>query len=145
MTTAANICSLMIILKLLKPDEPLCIHIISDLRPKNKNTVKMTLPLLVIEKVYCHVTSCKYKSIINILNILEQQYVGSEDIAKTAVNIPDRNMINLIVQQGDCNAPTSFQALMCHILAPHLGTCMNVYLDDIIIYLNSIEQYILDL
>lgn len=145
MTMAANMCLLMIIPKPSKPGEPLCIHIVSDLRPRNENTVKMASPLPVIEGVYRRVASCKYKSIIDISNAFEQQRVEPEDIAKTAVNTPDGNMVSLVVQQGDCNAPASFQALMCHILAPHLGICMDAYLDDIVIYSNSIEQHMLDL
>ena len=46
------------------------------------------------------------------------------------------------MQQGDCNAGATYQSLMNHIFVPHLGVFVYVYLDDIIIFSDSIEDHI---
>ena len=47
-------------------------------------------------------------------------------------------MVSLVLQMGDCNTPTTYQSLMNHIFSPYLDRFLNVYLDDIIIYSNTI-------
>src|SRR5579872_3604786 len=51
-------------------------------------------------------------------------------------------MVSLVMQQGDCNASATYQTLMNHIFASHIGVCIYVYLDDIIIFSDSIEEHI---
>ena len=46
------------------------------------------------------------------------------------------------MQQGDCNAGATYQTLMNHIFTPHLGIFVYIYLDDIIIFLDTIEDHI---
>lgn len=53
--------------------------------------------------------------------------------------------ISNIMQQGDCNAPATFQRLMTHIFRDIIGIYVHVYLDDIFIYSNSIEEHELHL
>lgn len=55
---------------------------------------------------------------------------------------PDGNMVSQVLQQGDCNAPTTHQSLMNHIFSPYLGRCLDVYLDDIIIYSDTLQDHI---
>ena len=54
----------------------------------------------------------------------------------------DGNMVSLVLQQGDCNAPMTYQSLMNHIFSSYLGRFLDVYLDDIIIYSNMLEEHI---
>jgi hypothetical protein len=42
---------------------------------------------------------------------------------------------------GLCNAPITFQTIINKALRPYLGTFVVVYLDDILIYSDSIEDY----
>ena len=42
---------------------------------------------------------------------------------------------------GDCNAPTTFQQLMNIIFHDTIGHSMQVYLDDIFVYSNSIGEH----
>ena len=51
-------------------------------------------------------------------------------------------MESLVMQQGDCNAGATYQTLMNHIFAPYLGVFVYVYLDDIIIFSDSIEEHV---
>ncbi|RDB19217.1 Transposon Ty3-G Gag-Pol polyprotein, partial [Hypsizygus marmoreus] len=45
------------------------------------------------------------------------------------------------MQIGDCNAPATFQRLMTSIFRDAIGKFMHVYLDDIFIFSNSIEEH----
>jgi hypothetical protein len=38
-------------------------------------------------------------------------------------------MISRVVQQGDCNAPATYQALMNHLFSAYVGRFMDIYLD----------------
>ena len=51
-------------------------------------------------------------------------------------------MVSLVVQQGDCNAPATYQALMNHIFGKHISIFMDVYLDNIIIYSDMLEEHV---
>jgi len=53
----------------------------------------------------------------------------------------DGNMVSLVIQMGDCNAPATYQALMNHLFSAHIGRIMDVYLDDILIYADTLEEH----
>jgi len=72
----------------------------------------------------------------------EQIRVDPAHVQRTAVTTPDGSMICHVIQQGDCNAPATYQALMNHIFSPYLGQFMDVYLDDVIIYSATLEDHI---
>ena len=55
---------------------------------------------------------------------------------------PDGNMVSLVAQQGDCNAPATYQALMNHLFSSYIGRFMDIYLDDIVIYSDSLEDHV---
>ena len=46
------------------------------------------------------------------------------------------------MQQGDCNASATYQTLMNHVFASYIGVFMYVYLNDIIIFLDSVKEHI---
>ena len=51
-------------------------------------------------------------------------------------------MVNQVLQIGDCNAPTTYQALMNHLFSSCIGRFMDVYLDDIVIYSDTLEEHV---
>jgi hypothetical protein len=51
-------------------------------------------------------------------------------------------MESLVIQIGDCNAPATFQSLMNYLFSAYIGVFMDVYLDDIVIYSNTLEDHI---
>jgi len=55
---------------------------------------------------------------------------------------PDGNIVSLVAQQGDCNAPATYQALMNHIFSAYIGRFMDIYLDDIVIYSNTLVEHV---
>ena len=72
----------------------------------------------------------------------EQIRIEPAHVQRTAVTTPDGNMICHVIQQGNCNVPATYQALMNQIFLPYLGRFMDVYLDDVIIYSDSLEDHI---
>jgi len=72
----------------------------------------------------------------------EQIHVIPENVNRMMVITPDSNMVSNVIQIGDCNAPAMYQALMNHIFSPYIGRFMDVYLDDIVIYSETLEEHI---
>jgi len=113
-----------------------------DLRECNKNTVKLTSPLPDMEGILRRVASKKYRSIMDGQDAYEQIHVIPEHVPRTAMTTPDGNMVSHVLQQGDCNAPATYQAVMNYIFGEYLGKWMDVYLDDIILYSDSLSEHI---
>jgi hypothetical protein len=49
--------------------------------------------------------------------------------------------VSLVMQQGDCNAPATFQCLMTAIFRDVIRKFMHCYLDDIFVYSNLVEEH----
>lgn len=86
-----------------------------DLQARNANTIKRSSPLPDIDGILRRVSRGKYQSILDRKDTYEQIRVVLEHVELTAVTTPDGNMVSNVVQQGDCNAPATYQALMNHI------------------------------
>lgn len=80
--------------------------------------------------------------VINGQDAYKQIRVIPKHVPCTIVTMPDGNMISHIIQQGDCNAPATYQALVNHIFGEHIRIFMDVYLDDIIIYSDILEEHV---
>ena len=50
-------------------------------------------------------------------------------------------MVSQVIQLGDCNSSTTYQALMNHIFQLYLGDWMDIYLDNLVIYSDTIEDH----
>jgi hypothetical protein len=51
-------------------------------------------------------------------------------------------MVSFVLQQGDCNAPATYQSLMNYLFSDYNGRFMDVYLDDPILYSETLEEHI---
>ena len=50
-------------------------------------------------------------------------------------------MISTVIQIGDCDAPATYQVLMNHLFGNYIGWWMDIYLDNIIVYLNGLAEH----
>ena len=112
-----------------------------DLKEQNKNTKKLLSPLLDIEFVLRRVTSKKYKSLINGKDTYEQIRIIPEHVDRSIFNTPDGTIVSEVMQLGDCNSGATYQALMNYIFQPYLRDWMDIYLDNLVIYSDTIKDY----
>ena len=112
-----------------------------DARQRNDNTVKDVTPLPDQEIIREDVARATIRSKIDLSDAYEQVRVRPEDVWKTAFATIAGTYVSNVVQQGDCNAPATFQRLMTAIFRDVIGKFVHVYLDDIFIFSNSIEEH----
>jgi hypothetical protein len=124
------------------PGSPARLRTVFDLRERNANTVKVSSQMPDMEMILARVSRRKYWSLIDLKDAYEQIRIVPEHVNRSIFNTPDGTMVSEVLQQGDCNAPATYQAVMNHIFAPYIGVCIDPYLDDICIYSDSIEEHI---
>lgn len=103
---------------------------------------KMSAPLPEMDGILRNVCRHKHWSLVDGKDAYEQIRVATEDVHKTLFNTPDGTMESLVMQQGDCNASATYQSLMNHLFSSYIGTWMDVYLDDIVIYSDTKEEHL---
>ena len=140
--TGHNAIPLLMIPKPMNASGKLGLRTVFDKREQNANTRKLASPLPDIEEILREVSRHKYRSLIDGKDAYEQIRVIPEHVSCTIFTTPDGTMESLVMQQGDCNAGATYQTLMNHIFAPYIGVFVYVYLDDIIIFSDSIREHI---
>ena len=98
-----------------------------------------------MEGILRRISRRPYRSLIDGKDAYEQIRIEPEHVERTAMTTPDGNMVSLVLQQGDCNGPATYQALMNHIFAPMIGDCLSVYLDDITVGSDTVQEHIRDI
>lgn len=144
MTSAHNTSPMML---LTKPgtslnNVPAYLQVVSNLWECNANMVKLTSPLPDMKGILRHVSCKKYCSFIDGKDAYEYIRVVPEHVERTAMTTLNGNMVSLVIQQGDCNAVATYQILMNHIFGSYIGVFMEVYLDDVVIYSDMLENHI---
>jgi Reverse transcriptase (RNA-dependent DNA polymerase)/RNase H-like domain found in reverse transcriptase len=114
---------------------------IIDGRKQNKSTEKDVTPFPDQEQIHHDVARGKYRSKINMSNAYKQIRVEPQDVWNMAFSTIYGTFVSHTMQQEDCNAPATFQRLMTVIFQDFIGSFVHVYLDDIFVYSNSIEEH----
>jgi hypothetical protein len=116
-----------------------------DYRALNQLTVKNRYPLPRIDDLLDSLHGAKVFSSLDLQHGYHQIRIQDEDVPKTAF-ITHKGLFQYkVLCFGLCNAPGTFQAVMNKVLAPVLGKCAVVYMDDILVYSNSMEGHKRDL
>ena len=139
-TTAGNTVPMLLIPK--PGTNPPLLRTVVDLRERNKNTHKRTSPLPDMEGMLRRTASKPFRSSLDLKNAYEQIRIVPEHVDRSAVTTPDGNMISLVIQQGDCNAPATYQVLMNQLFSACIGRFMDIYLDDIVIYSDTLPEHV---
>ena len=108
---------------------------------QNKNTEKDVSPFLDQDTIRHDIVHATYRSKLDMSEAYEQICVRPEDVPKTAFATIFGTFVSLVMQQGDCNAPSTFQRLMTVVFRDYIARFVHVYLDDIFIYSSSIEEH----
>lgn len=112
-----------------------------DLREQNANTHKDLTPMPDQDAIRHAVAKAKYRSKCDISNAYELIRVEPEDVWKTAFATIVGTFASNVMQQGDCNAPSTFQRFITNLFRDFIGKFVYAYLDDIFIFSESIEDH----
>ena len=141
-TTLGNTVPMLLIPKPHAPGGPLLLRTVVDLRARNDNTVKQTSPLPDPEGILRRAAAHPFRSLMDGKDAYKQIRMEADHVDRTAVTMPDSNMVSLVIQIGDCNAPATYQALMNYIFSGYIGRFMDIYLDDIVVYSDTLADHI---
>lgn len=91
-----------------------------DARQWNNNMVEDVTSFPDQDQIGSDVVKAKYHLKIDMSDTYEQIRVNPDNVWKTVFSTIDGTCVSHIMQQGDCNAPSTFQQLMTWIFREHL-------------------------
>ena len=116
-------------------------RMVLDFRKLNEKTIGDAYPLPNIIDILDQLGSAQYFSVFDIASGFHQIKMSPEDSHKTAFSTPYGHYEFNRMPFGLKNAPATFQRLMDLVLTGLQGTELFVYLDDIVLYANSLEEH----
>ena len=118
------------------------IRLCVDYRKLNKITKGDAFPLPVIEELLVKVRDSKYFSTLDLKSGYHQIAIREEDRQKTAFSAGDNQFDFSKIPFGLKSAPNHFSRVMQSVLSGILGKNILVYLDDIVVLGNTIEEHV---
>ena len=112
-----------------------------DIRKLDEKTIGDSYPLPNIIDIFDQLGSAQYFSLFDLASGFHQMKISPEDSHKIAFSTPSGHYEFDRMPFGLKNAPATFQPLMDLVLAGLRGTELSVYLDDIVLYANYLEEY----
>ena len=98
-----------------------------NLRQQNNNTEKDISPFPDQDTICHHVACAPYRSKLYMSEAYEQIRMRPEDIPKTAFTTIFGTFVSLVMQQGDCNTPSTFQWLMTTVFREYITRFVHVF------------------
>lgn len=84
----------------------------------------------------------QYFTLLDLQQAYHQLRLQDGDVEKTAFNTHLDQFQYKVLSFGLTNAPTTFQSVMNTVLRPHLGKYCLVYMDDVLIYSGTQQDYL---
>ena len=116
-------------------------RMVMDFRKINSHTVQDSYPLPSIEEIMCLLGKAKFISAFDMSNGFHAVKVASEDIAKTAFSTHKGHWEWVRMPQGLINSPATYQRMMNYKLRGLIGNICFVYVDDLIVFGRTLEEY----
>jgi hypothetical protein len=112
-----------------------------DYRQLNSNTVPDNYPLPRIDDILADCAKGKIWGTIDMTDSFFQTRIHPDDVHKTAVSTPLGTYEWLVMPMGFRNAPPAQQRRVTNVLRQHIGTICHVYMDDIVIWSQNLEEH----
>jgi hypothetical protein len=122
-----------------KRDKELCLCV--DYHPLNAVTIKNMYPLPCIDILFDQLAGAQVFSKIDLLFGYHQIKICAEDIPKTAFTTRYGLLEYLLMSFGLMIAPAHFMYLMNSVFMPELEKFVVVFIDEILVYLKSMEEH----
>ena len=114
---------------------------VCDYRQLNANTIPDNYPLPRIEEILADCGKGKIWSTIDMTDSFFQTRIHPDDVYKTAVTTPLGAYEWLVMPMGLCNSPPIHQRRIMTVLRKHIGVICHVYMDDIIVWSQTVEEH----
>ncbi|XP_045468252.1 uncharacterized protein LOC123676417 [Harmonia axyridis] len=116
-----------------------------DYRKLNDKTIDDKYPLPQIDSILDKLGNKKYFTTLDLASGFHQIEMDEESIEKTAFTVDNGHYEFLRMPFGLKNAPATFQRLMNNTLKDYIGKICHIYMDDIIIFSETVEQHLADI
>lgn len=114
-----------------------------DYRELNKKTIKDAYPLPRIDETLDVLHGAKYFSSIDLAQGYHQVAMDEESIEKKAFRVGTGGLYEYIrMPFGLCNSPATFQRLMEAYFSEENFEILLLYLDDIIVFSNTVDEHL---
>lgn len=114
---------------------------VNDYRKLNKRTIADVFPLLRCDDILKDCAQGRLLATLDMTNTFFQTPMHPDDVHLTAVTTPIGLYEWLVMPMGLRNAPAIQQRRLTAALLPYLGKICHVYLDDIVIWSDTLEQH----
>jgi hypothetical protein len=114
---------------------------VNDYRQLNTNTVTDSFPILLVSKILTDIGQGKVFAMLDMTNSFFQTRMHQDDVNLTAVNTPWGLYKWVVMPMGIKNAPAIHQRRVTAALRPWIGRICHVYMDDIAIWLNNVQEH----
>jgi hypothetical protein len=114
---------------------------VNDYRQLNKNMITDSHPLLRIDDILNDCAKGKIWGTIDMTNSFFQTRMHSDNIPLTAVSTSFGLFEWMVMPMGLQNAPAIHQRCVSSALQPYIGKICHIYLDDIIVWSNTVEEH----
>jgi hypothetical protein len=112
-----------------------------DYQPFNTVTIKNKYPRPRIDIMFDQLAGAQVFSKIDLCSGYHQIKIRTEDIPKTAFTMRYGIYEYLVMSFGLMNVPAHFMYIMNSVFMPELNQFVMVFIDDILVYSNSIEEH----
>ena len=125
-----------------KADKNVLPRWVCDYRQLNANTVPDNFSLPRVDDILADCAKGKIWATIDMTDSFFQTRMHPDDIHKTAVTTPFGNYEWCVMPMGFRNSPAIHQRRVTNALRKYIGKICHIYLDDIVIWSDTLEEHI---
>ena len=115
-------------------------RLVVDYRGLNLDTVKDAYPLPLISQIFGSLGNSRYYAKFDLTAAYQRVRMAEGEEKLTAFRTPLGMFESLVMRDGLCNAPATFQHFLNDIFRDLIGNGLWIYIDDILVYADSIDE-----